>query len=122
MRGPGIPDSARTFRGSGFLAQLMLPSGYTRATGTASTSAVAAGEGRTHGTSSTSAVAASEGRSDGTSGPPSSDDHMGEVKLPTTNRQTHTIGHLIVTTLSGAHLRPSRPRRAILASCHGGRI
>jgi hypothetical protein len=104
--GLGIRDSTHASRGSDIPALLTSPSGCAGATGTASTSA----------------VAASEGRTDGTSSQPSSDDHAGEAELPATGRQTHLVGHLIVVALSGAHLRPRRPCRPVLASCHGGRI
>jgi hypothetical protein len=73
-RGSGVYDSGCATRGSGIPALpatlLMSPSGYTRATGTASTSAIAADEGCT----------------DGTSDQTSSDDHAGEAGLPATNR------------------------------------
>jgi hypothetical protein len=71
-------DSGRITCGSAPL--LASPSGYVRATGTSSTSAVAAGEGRTNGTSSQS----------------SSDDHVGEAGLLASDRQTHPVGHLDV--------------------------
>jgi hypothetical protein len=87
-------DSAQASRGSGIPVQLTSPSGCAGVTVTTPTSAVTAGEGRTG----------------GTFGQPSSDDHVGEMRLPTTDRQTHTIGHLVIATLSSAHLRPHRPR------------
>jgi hypothetical protein len=62
----------------------MSPSGYTGATSTASTSAVATGECRINGTSSE----------------PSSDDHAGKVGLSATGRQTYPVGHLIIASLS----------------------
>jgi hypothetical protein len=71
------------------------------------------------GNASTSAVATGKGRTCGTSGQPSSDDHAGEAGLLATSRQTHTVGHLIVTALSSANLRSCRPRQPILARCHG---
>jgi hypothetical protein len=45
------------------------------------------------GTTSTSVVADDEGCTSGTSGQPSSDDHVSEVGLSATGRQTHPIGH-----------------------------
>jgi hypothetical protein len=67
-----IHDSSRVTRGTSVLALPtalpMSPSSYAGATDTTSTSAVAVREGRTG----------------GTSGQPSSDDHAGEVGLPTT--------------------------------------
>jgi hypothetical protein len=74
------------------------------------------------GTTSTSTLTAGEGCTGGTSDQPSSNDHVGEVGLLATSRQTHTVSHLIIASLSGAHLRPHRSRQPILASCHGGRI
>jgi hypothetical protein len=74
--GPGVHDSDRATRGSDFPALpatlLASPSGYAGATGTASTSA----------------VAASKGRTGGSSGEPSSDDHAGETSLSTTSAST----------------------------------
>jgi hypothetical protein len=96
MRNLSLYDSGRTTSGSARL--LASPSGYVRATGTTSTSAVAAGEGHTNGTSSQS----------------SSDDHVGEAGLPTSDRQTHPVGHLDVNLVAGALLRPRHPRRSEL--------
>jgi hypothetical protein len=79
---------------SGVPALLASPSGCTGATNTASTSA----------------AVTSEGHTGGTSGQPSSDDHAGEAGLPTTDRQTHNVGHLVVTALSSAHLCLCCPR------------
>jgi hypothetical protein len=93
MHDPNVHDSASASRCSGIPALLMLPLGYAGATGTASTSRVTAGECHTG----------------GTSGQPTSDDHAGEAGLPTTHRQTHTVGHLIAA-LSGAHHGLRYPR------------
>jgi hypothetical protein len=76
-----------------------LPSGYAGVTDNASTSA----------------AATSEGRTSGPSGQPPSNDHAGEAWLPDTGQQTLTVGHLIVDSLSGAHLHPCRPHRPVLA-------
>jgi hypothetical protein len=73
-------------------------------------------------TASTSAVIAGVGRTGGTSGQPSSDDHTDKAGLPATGQQTHIVGHLVIATLSGVHLRPRCPRQPILASRLGGRI
>jgi hypothetical protein len=50
-------------------------------------------------TASTSAVAASEGHIGGTSSQPSFDDHTSETRLPTTDRQTHTLSATSALTL-----------------------
>jgi hypothetical protein len=102
----GAHNPTRASHSSAVPALLTLPLGCAGATSTTSTSAVAAGEGRTC----------------GTSGQPSSDDHVDEVRLPATSQQTHTVGHLVVTALSGAHLHPCHPCQPVLASCHGGRM
>jgi hypothetical protein len=93
--GLGVCNSTRAYRGSGIPTLLTSPSGYEGAIGTASTSVVTASEGHI-------------GR---TSGQPSSDDHAGEAELPAADRQTHLVDHLIVATLSDAHLHPRCPRR-----------
>jgi hypothetical protein len=103
----GTDDSTYATRGPGIPALLTSPSGHVGATGITSTSVIAAGEGHTVG---------------GSSGQPSYDDHAGEAGLPSTDRQTHTVSHLVVVALSGAHLRPRRPHRPVLAPCHGRRI
>jgi hypothetical protein len=94
MRDPGMHDSTHASHGTSVPILLVSPSGCAGATGITSTSAVAVGEGHTG----------------GTSGQPSSDDHAGEARLPAMGRQTHIVGHLIVTTLYDAHLRPCRRR------------
>jgi hypothetical protein len=104
--GHGVHDFARASHSSGVPPLLTSSSGCAGATYTTSTSIVTAGEGHTG----------------GTSGQPSSDDHTGKAGLLTTDQQTHTVDHLIITALSGAHLSPPGPCRPILASCHGGRI
>jgi hypothetical protein len=87
-------------------ALLASPSGYAGATGTASTSA----------------VATSKGYTGGLSGQPSSDDHAGEAGVPASDRQTHPVGHFGVDLVTGALLRPCRPRQSKLAPWHGRRI
>jgi hypothetical protein len=104
-RGLGVHNSTHASGGSGIPALLASPSGYTRATGTTSTSVDAVGEGHTG----------------GSSGQPSFD-HVGKERLPAASRQTHLVGHLVVAALSGAHLCPCCPRRPILVPRHGGRI
>jgi hypothetical protein len=106
MCGLGVHDSVRAFCGSSIPALLVSPSGYVRATSTASTSVVAVGEGRTSATSCQ----------------PSSNDLEGEAGLPAAGQQTHIVGNLVVAALSGAHLRPRRPHRPFLVPYHGGRI
>jgi hypothetical protein len=93
-RGPDIHESGCATHDTGVpalpTALLMSPSGCAGATGTASTSAVAAGEGHT----------------DGTSDQHSSDDHTSEVELPAAGRQTHPIIHLNANLVIGALLHP----------------
>jgi hypothetical protein len=89
----GTCDSACASHGSDIPALLTSPSGYARATGP----------------TSTSAVAVSEGRIAGTSAQPSSDDHTDEVGLLAAGRQTHLVGHLVIAALSGAPLRSHCP-------------
>jgi hypothetical protein len=92
-RVPDIHDSASASSGSGIPALLVSPSGYVRATSTASSSAIATGEGCTG----------------GPSGQPSSDDHACEAGFPATGQQTYIASHLIITAIFDAHLRPSCP-------------
>jgi hypothetical protein len=106
--GPNINDYGCTTRGSGALPAPLLasPLGCERATGTASTSAVTVGEGHISGTFDQS----------------SSDDHTGEAGLSAFDRQTHPVGHLGTNLVAGTFLRPRRPCRSELASCHGRRV
>jgi hypothetical protein len=103
-------NSRRATRGTGVpalpAALLTSPSGCAGATATASTSEVTIGEGHTC----------------GTSGHPSSDDHVGEVGLLATNRQTHHVSHFGVDLVTGALLRLRCPHRSELAPHHGRRI
>jgi hypothetical protein len=74
------------------------------------------------GTTSTSTVAASKGCTGGTSSQPSSDDHVGKAGFLTSDRQTHPVIHLGVHLVVGALLSPHRPHRSKLASRHGRRV
>jgi hypothetical protein len=107
VRPPGL---AQLLQRSGVLALptalLTSPSDFTGATSIASTSAVTSNEGRTSSSSDQH----------------SSDDHTGEAGLPTSNQQTHIVGHFGVDLVTSAHLRPCHPHRPVLASCHGRRI
>jgi hypothetical protein len=99
-----VYDHSRTT--NGFRGLPVSPSGYTRATITTSTLAVATGEGCTG----------------GISGQSSSDDHAGEVVLLAFSRQTYPVIHFGVNSVTGAFLHPHHPRRSELTRCHGRRV
>jgi hypothetical protein len=69
-----------------------------------------------------SVVATGEGCTDDTSGQPSSDDHASEAGLSATGRQSYPVSHLVVASLSGAHLHLGRPHRSVPALCYRRRI
>jgi hypothetical protein len=52
-------------------------------------------------TASTSASSVNKGRTDVSTGQPSTDDHVSEVWLTATCRQTHPVGHFCVGLVTG---------------------